>query len=322
MNEINIQELKGQAKGLLLILLVIVGVVTAMGSFYTVGPDEQAVIIRLGRYLETNGSGLHFKLPLGLDKLYIVKTERVLQQEFGFRTEVSSYRGRTRYAANQFDDESLMLSGDLNVADVEWVVHYRIAGPFRYLFKTKEQEKNIRDVSESIMRRVVGDRSVTEVLTTGRVEIENEAKALIQEVLDRYEMGVLVGTVALQDVNPPDSVKASFNEVNEAKQEQEKLINQAERQYNTVIPEAKGKAQRKISEAEGYANALTNRAVGDAEKFQALLLEYRKAPVITKKRLYLETMEALFKRFKDVTIVDAQVKGLLPVFTKGGGASL
>ena len=207
-----------------------------------------------------------------------------------------------------------MLTGDLNVADVEWVIFYKISDPFKFLFKTSSPLRNIRDVSESIMRRVVGDCPVTEVLTTGREEIAQQARVLIQDVLDKYEMGVFIDAVKLQNVNPPQSVRASFNEVNEAKQEQEKVINQAEEAYNKIIPEARGKAEKLISEAEGYGLALINRSRGDAGKFATILKEYKKAPKITKTRIYIETMEKIFSRFENATIVDPQVKGLLPVF--------
>jgi len=287
-------------------------------SFYTVQPDEEAVIIRFGRYLGTSQPGLHFKLPLGVDEVTLVKTKRVLQQEFGFRTATTSKDRRTTYDQKNYDRESLMLTGDLNVADVEWVVQYQISDPFKYLFQTSTPERNIRDVSESIMRRVVGDRLVTDVLTTGRVEIASEAQKLMQDILDNYDLGVKIVTVKLQDVNPPDFVKKSFNEVNAAKQEQEKVINQAEESYNRVIPEARGKAEKLVSEAEGFAKAQVNRAEGDADKFLAILKEYKRAPRITRKRIYLETMSVILKKVDDITIVDDAVKGVLPVFSKGG----
>lgn len=319
MNQRDIEELKKNGKLFGLILLGLVLITGVMKTFYTVEPDEEAVVLRFGQHLETNSSGLHFKIPF-VDSVIKVQTQRVLQEEFGFRTSSTSGK-RTRYSSDSFDDESIMLTGDLNVADVEWVVQYRVSDPFKYLFKTKERTKNIRDVSESIMRRVVGDRSVTEVLTTGRVEIEIEAKKLIQEVLDKYDMGIRLDAVALQDVNPPESVKRSFNEVNEAKQEQEQLINQAEKTYNSVIPKAKGAAEKLVAEAEGYSSALVNRALGDAEKFEAILKEYKKAPSITKKRIYIETMEEVFSRFEDLTIVDPKIKGLLPVYNNKQGSN-
>jgi len=197
-------------------------------------------------------------------------------------------------------------------------VQYQISDPFKFIFQTSEPITNIRDISESIMRRVVGDKPVTEVLTTGRVEISNQAQVLMQEIIDRYDMGIKIYAIKLQDVNPPKVVQASFNDVNSAKQEQEKMINEAEEAYNKVIPEAKGKAKKLISEAEGYANAIVNRAHGDADKFTAIVKEYKRAPSVTKTRIFIETMEELYERFNDVTIIDSNVKGLLPVFNKQG----
>lgn len=313
MSNDTINELKRHLQSFFLVVLILLGIVFVRSGYYTVEPDEEAVIIRLGKYLGTYPPGLHFKLPFGIDRVIHVKTKRVLQLEFGFRTQDLSSR-RTKYSGKSYDDESLMLTGDLNVADVEWVVQYQIADPFKLLFQIAEAEQTIKDVSESIMRRVVGDRLVTEVLTTGRVEISAEAKELMQGVLDKYDMGIKVVTVKLQDVNPPDKVKESFNEVNSAKQEQEKVINQAEEAYNRVIPKARGEAEKKISEAEGYAKALVDRAEGDAAKFEAVLREYNRAPQITRKRIYLETMGDIFSNMSDLTIVDPKVQGLLPVF--------
>lgn len=282
-------------------------------SFYTVEPDEEAVILRFGRYVETTSPGLHFKLPLGVDEAIKVKTKLILQQEFGFRSE--SYRGdRTTYAEG-FDEESLMLTGDLNVADVEWITQFQISDPKKFLFLTRDPIRNIRDISEAVMRRVVGDRLVTDVLTVGRAEIATEAMNLAQAIVDQYDMGIRVVSIKLQDVNPPDAVKPSFNEVNAAKQEQEQAINQAEKYYNEVIPEAKGKAEKEIAMAQGYATALLNRSKGDADRFNLVLQEYRRAPAITRERLYLETMEKVFQRLEGVTLVDQGMKGgLLPVF--------
>ncbi|MBI4563984.1 MAG: FtsH protease activity modulator HflK [Planctomycetes bacterium] len=295
------------------VLPAIAVLVGALTSFYTVEPDEEAVLLRLGRYSETTGPGLHFKLPFWIDRAIKLPTERVLQEEFGFRTE--STRGeRTAYAHDRFDDESLMLTGDLNVADVEWIVQFQISDPKSYLFHANNPVRNVRDISQAVMRRVVGDRLVNDVLTIGRVEVASEAQRLTQEALDRYDMGVRIVSVKLQDVNPPELVKPSFNDVNAAKQEQEQMINQAERVYNEIIPKARGQAEEQISMAEGYAAAALNRARGDSEKFRMLLSEYRKAPEVTRRRLYLETMEKLYERFQRITIVDGDLKGLLPIF--------
>jgi membrane protease subunit HflK len=303
--------------GFIAVLLIFAG----MSSYYTVGPDEEAVVIRFGKYINTTPPGLHFKLPFGIDKKYLIKTTKVHQEEFGFRTKNTHRKQRTEYSRGNYDKESLMLTGDLNVADVEWVVQYKISDPYKYLFKLRSPTQTIRDVSESIMRRVVGDKAVTEVLTIGRAEISSSAQKIMQEVLDKYDFGIYLTAVKLQDVNPPERVKSSFNEVNEAKQEQEKLINQAEESYNKIIPEAKGKGDELISRAEGFAEAMVNRARGDVAKFNSLLTEYNKAPGLTKRKMYLETMEHIFKNFKELTIVDDKIKGLLPVFqnpAKGG----
>ena len=270
--------------------------------------------MRFGKYLETTSPGLHFKLPFGIDHSEKVKTKLVLQEEFGFRMVDSTDNRDMDYRKDNFQKESLMLTGDLNVADVEWIVQYQISDPRKFLFQAQNPRQNIRDVSEAIMRRVVGDRIVNDVLTTGRVEIASEAQRLIQEVLDKYDLGVRIVTVKLQNVNPPDVVKPSFNEVNAAKQEQEQAINMAEEAYNKVIPEARGKAEETVSNADGYASAAVNRARGDADKFLLTLKEYRNAPGITRKRIYLETIEYLFSRFNKMTIVDDKVKGVLPIF--------
>ncbi|MBI4248342.1 MAG: FtsH protease activity modulator HflK [Elusimicrobia bacterium] len=288
-------------------------------SVYTVEPSEEAVILRFGRYLSTQSPGLHFKLPL-MDRAIKVKTKIILQEEFGFRS--SGRRADDDEVTDKsLRAESLTLTGDLNVGDVEWIVQYQVSDPKKFLFNTREVLKNLRDVSQSVMRRVVGDRTVNEVLTTGRVEIADEAQRLTQEVLDRYDIGLRIVTVKLQNVNPPEPVKPAFNEVNAAKQEQEKAINQAEREYNKVIPEARGKAEQAIRDAQGYATAVVNRAEGDAARFRSMLAAYNTAPTVTRTRLYLETMEELYGRIKSLTIVDKGIQGLLPVFPQKGEPS-
>jgi len=287
------------------------------GVYYTVKPAEEAVVIRLGKHLENTQPGLHFKIPFGIDKIIKVKTKTVHQAEFGFRTLNTSSK-RTTYSTRNYESESLMLTGDLNVAEVQWVVQYQISDPFKFLFKTSDPMANISDVAESIMRRDIGDKLVTEVLTTGRVEIAINAKLLMQEILDKYDVGIRIKSVKLQDVNPPKVVQDSFNDVNAAKQEQEKMLNQAEQSYNKVIPEAHGKAEQLIQEAQGFAASVVNRAKGDAERFYSISRAYRLAPAITRKRIYLDTMEKVFSSLNDITIVDSKVKGLLPVFSKQG----
>jgi modulator of FtsH protease HflK len=299
------------------IFILIGGIVLIIGlftSFYTIEPDEEGVVLRFGRYYETTEPGLHFKLPFGIDEKIKVKTKLILQEEFGFRTKGSD-GSRTTYANSSFNGESLMLTGDLNVADVEWITQFQISEPQKFLFNVRDPIQNIRDISEAIMRRVVGDRLVNDVLTVGRTEIALEAKELTQAILDSYDMGVKVVSIKLQDVNPPEPVKPSFNKVNEAKQEQEKAINQAEKFYNKIIPEARGKAEQTIAEAEGFAAAIINRSKGDAERFRSMMVSYKKAPQITKDRMYIETVEKLLMRLDTVTLIDPGVQGLLPVFS-------
>jgi membrane protease subunit HflK len=325
-NEQNANQLKNDIKksaksaSVFISLALLAGLIFT--SFYTVEPDEEAVVIRLGKYFTTNQPGLHFKIPFGVDRIIKVETKRILQEEFGFRTTDVSRR-RTQYSSKNFEDESLMLTGDLNVADVEWAIQYQISDPFKFVFHSSNPRRNIRDVSESIMRRVVGDRLVSEVLTTGRAEVASEARNLMQDVLDKkYDIGIKIITVKLQDVNPPEKVKPSFNEVNKAKQQQETVINQAKEAYNRVIPEARGKAVKLVSEAEAYSTALINRSLGDAEKFNEIYKEYKRAPKVTKSRIYLETMEDIFARIEDITIVDPQVKGLLPIYQQPTGKAV
>lgn len=295
-------------------LIVLLGAIT---SFYTVQPDEEAVVLRLGRYIGTQGPGLQFKIPFGVDQVYKLQTRQILQEEFGFRT-VRTSRGGDRaseYSKRPHLEESLMLTGDLNIADVEWVVQYQISDPYKFLFSTNNPQKNIRDVSEAIIRRVVGDRLVNAVFE--RTGMATESRVLIQEILDRYDMGVRIVAIEFQDVLPPELVRPSFNAVNAARQELEKLINEAEARYNKVIPEARGRAEQRIAQAEGRAQAIVNRARGDADKFNSMLVEYRRAPQVTRTRLYLETVEEIFSNLENLTVVDSQIKGLLPIFQGG-----
>lgn len=310
---------KPDSSGLRFVLLLIAGLAVAMmlmQAFYMVDVSEEGVVTRFGRYVKTVDPGLHLKLPFNIERVERVKTKIVHQEEFGFRTQ--NARGRSRlYSSETLQAESLMLTGDLNVADVEWILQYRIIDPWKYLFKARNVETNIRDVSISIMRRVVGDRLVNDVLTTGRVAIADEAKQLTQQILDHYDMGIEVVRINLQGVNPPDPVKSAFNEVNAAKQEQEQTINQAEQEYNRQIPEARGRAEQTIRDAEAFAVALINRSQGDAEKFNQMYEEYRKAPAITKKRIYLETMREILQDHTSLTVVDSNLEGILPVYGSG-----
>jgi membrane protease subunit HflK len=289
-------------------VLVVLGLWGVFSSFYTVQPEERAVIKRFGEVTGIADPGLHFKLPFGVDSIEIVATERVLKQEYGFRSEDLITESRTRFSGD-LPDESLMLTGDLNIIQVEWVVQYRIGDPIKYLYGMREPTQTLRDISESVMRRVVGNRIGSDVLTVARVDIANTARDEIQAAMDRYDNGIRIITVELQDVVPPPRVQPAFNEVNEARQELERQINEATRQANEAIPRAEGTAKRVISEAEGYATERVNRALGESARFSAILAEYRQAPAVTRSRMYLETLNQVLPGIGSVVVVQ---EGQLP----------
>jgi len=285
-------------------------------TFYSVATDEVGVVKRLGAYVRTTQPGLHMKLPFALEKVHKVRVKHVFKEEFGFATERAGVR--TVYRRGDFSGESLMLTGDLNSAVVEWIVQYRINDPVQYLFKVREVPETLRDVAEAAMRVVVGDRSVTEVLTVGRREVADESHQIMQGILDQYETGIQIVTVNLKDVNPPDPVKPSFNEVNQAKQEKERLINDGWTEYNKAVPAAEGEAQRMIREAEGYALGRVNRAQGDADRFVAVWREYSRARDVTKRRLYLETMSEVLPGIPNKFIIDPELKNIIPLLQFDG----
>jgi len=280
-------------------------------SFYTIQPDEVGVVQRFGRFTKISKPGLHFKLPFSIERITPVKTEYVFKEEFGFRTRKPGVR--TIYEEKGYEDESLMLTGDLNVLDAEWIVQFKIKDPVKYLFEIRNPRKTLRDISESMIRQVIGDYTFDEVLTTKRVEVNNLVQQKMQEILDLYQAGIEVVTVKLQDVNPPDPVKPAFNEVNEAKQEREKLINQAWEIYNRKIPEARGEALKIVMEAEAYATEIVNRAEGNAKKFSLLLEAYKKSEEITRTRIYLEAMQEILEKAGKKYIIDSEERGILPL---------
>ncbi len=285
----------------------ILGLWGMLSSYYTVQPEERAVVKRFGAVSKVSDPGLHFKLPFGIDQVQFVATERVLKQEFGFRT--SNIGERTEYSQEDFPDESLMLSGDLNIIDVEWVVQYRISDPMLFLYSMREPTGTLRDITESVMRRAVGNRLGSEVLTTGRVEISSFVRDETQKALNAYQAGIQIVTVELQDVVPPAAVQPAFNEVNEARQERERMINEATKQQNQEIPRARGNANRVISQAEGYATERVNQALGETARFRSILAEYRVAPDVTRTRMYLETMKDVLPTVGSVLVVQ---KGQVP----------
>jgi membrane protease subunit HflK len=279
-------------------------------TFYQIRPEEVGVITRFGKYVRKEKPGLHAKFPI-IERLYKVAVERQQKEEFGFRT--TSTGIKSQYTKTGTMDESLMLTGDLNLADVEWVVQYRIDDPYKFLFKVREPVPTMRDISEACMRQIVGDRTVNEVLTVGRAEISVRVQEEIQKLCTEYSLGIKIEQIVLQDVNPPDPVKDAFNAVNQAQQEKETLINQARSEYNKIIPKARGQAEETIQKAEGYAAERVNNALGEAARFNALYKEYAKAPEVTKRRIYLETLSDVLPKLGHKIITDEAGNNVLPL---------
>ena len=301
--------------GIWLIIIAVILFFIGSTSFYTVAVDEVGVVQLFGKQVRITQPGLRFKLPTGIEKVTKVKVKHVFKEEFGFRTIQSGVR--TRYASSSaYESESLMLTGDLNVAVVPWIVQYRISDPYKYLFKVKDVRATLRDLAESSMRSVVGDRSINEVISK-RKEIADETIILLQKELDEADTGIKIRTIEMKKTNVPEPVQPSFNEVNQAVQEKEKMIYQAREAYNKVIPAAKGNAEKTIKKAEGYALDRVNRAKGDAARFLSLYEEYSKAEDVTRRRLYLEAMKEIFPKIGDKYIVDADQKGILPLLNLG-----
>lgn len=280
-------------------------------GLYSVGPDEVGVIRRFGKYVRTTNPGLHFKIPMGIERVDNVKVRYIYKEEFGFRTLRPGIK--TQYSSREYFDESLMLTGDLNVLVVEWILQFKIKDPVKFLFNIRDQRETIRSICEAVMRQLMGDNSVSEVLTTRRVEINQLAQEKLQDILDSYDSGIQIVTVKLQDVNPSDEVKPAFNEVNEAKQEKEKMINEAWEAYNKAIPAAKGQAEKTIKEAEGYTLKRVNAAKGDAARFLATWEAYREAKEVTRKRLYLEAMKEILPKAGQKYIIDSSTHNILPL---------
>jgi len=288
-------------------------VILGFSSYYAVPTDSKGVVQRFGKFNRITEPGLHFKLPL-IETVQKPQVERIFKDEFGYLTlqaGVQSKYGRKN------TDESLMLCGDLSVAQVEWVIQYQISDPKLFLFNVRNPAKLIRDVSESVMRAVVGDSSVDEVLSLRRNLIDTEAEQKMQALLNKYESGIRIIAVKLQDVNPPDKVKSAFNDVNAAQQDKEKLVNQALEEYNKVIPRAKGEALQKIKQAEAYAVDRINTAQGDASRFNQIYAEYKQNKDVTRRRMYLESLGKVLPNVQKKYIVDESVKGLLPVMQIG-----
>lgn len=303
-------DFSGQRINIVVGVAALLLAIAAFTSVYTVQAESQGVVLRFGRYVKTVDPGLRFKLPFGIDRVSRVPVRRQLKQEFGFGTPDAS---NPTQSSTEGVEERNMVTGDLNAATIEWIIQYRIREPELYLFKVRNPGLTLRDISESVMRTVVGDRTVDEVITVGRQEIEAEALAQLQNVVNKYELGLSIDQVQLKNVNPPLPVQPSFNEVNQAQQEREKMINVANGEYNKVVPRASGEAEQKIQAADGYALKRVNEAEGDVSRFNAVFAEYLKAPEVTKRRLYIETMSEIIPRLGNKVIMDDEATQLLPL---------
>ena len=295
-----------------LIWLIILGIAVAAGfsSFYVVDETENAVITRLGRYTQTVGSGLHTKLPFGIDKNYNVPVKVIQTEQFGFKTIKS---GRNNEYKNNISSESTMLTGDLNIVDVEWIIQYRIVDPKQWLFGVYEKEQTIRDISRSAINTLVGDRAILDIMGSERSTIENLALDMMNENFKQLGLGISVIAVKLQNIVPPSGVQDAYEDVNKAIQDMNRFINEGKEAYNAEIPRAQGEADRQIQVAEGYAAERVNMAKGDVARFNAVYEEYKRSPKVTKERIYLETMDEIFGSEKKPDLIDSELENLVPV---------
>jgi membrane protease subunit HflK len=279
-------------------------------SFYIIDQTEEGVVTRFGKYIATTGPGLHFKFPLGIDKHYVVNVKTVQTEQFGFRTLKT---GPSSVYANQIG-ESTMLTGDLNIVEVEWIIQYRIVDPKAWTFNVLERTATIRDVSRSAINMLVGDRTIMDIMGPERSAIEVAGAAFMNETFRGYGLGIDVIAVKLQNIDPPAGVQEAFDDVNKAEQDMNRLINEGQQAYNAEIPRAKGEAERRLLEAQGYATERVNNAHGEVARFNLVYGEYRKAPEVTRQRLYYEMIEKVFKDDdKETTIIDRNFNNFLPL---------
>ena len=292
------------------LIVLALAVVAGFSSVYVVDETENAVITRFGKYQQTVGSGLHVKLPFGIDKNYNVDIKTLRAEQFGFKTIKS---GRNNEYKNNIAEESEMLTGDLNIVDVEWVIQYKVVDPRQWLFNVYEREQTIRDISRSVINTLVGDRAIFDVISADRSTIQNLAQEQMNENFKALGLGINVTTVQFQNVVPPVEVQAAFEDVNKASQDMKRLINEGKEEYNKEIPKAQGEADRQIQVAEGYASERVNMAKGDVARFNAVYEEYKRAPKATKERIYLETMAEIFGSETKPELIDSELENLVPV---------
>ncbi len=323
-NQVNLPRFEPPNISPNVIKLALVGIVVLLAlatTWYQVEPDEVGVVLRFGAHIDTSPPGLHFKLPFGIDQVRTVDVRRQRTAEFGFRS-ARSKAPTSRFQVSRIKEESTeeanMLTGDLNAVVVQWVVQYRISDPVAFLFKVRNSEDTLRDMSEAVMREVIGDRTVNEVLTVGRSEVKAVAQEKLQTLCELYDIGINIDEVVLQDVTPPEPVRPAFNQVNEAEQERSQLISEAQSEYNKVVPRAKGEAQQQILAAEGYRLDRINRARGEASRFNSIYAEYRKAPEVTRRRIYLETMREVLPKVGRKVVIDDEIRSVLPLLNLDG----
>jgi membrane protease subunit HflK len=318
MAERNVTPIRGPLKlGTIILGVVVIAIIGVLAtSFFVVDQTEEAVLLTLGQYTKTVGAGLHFKFPLGIQQNYNVKTRVVQTEQFGFRTAQAQLQ--TRYEARSYPEESTMLTGDLNIVDVEWIIQYRIKDPRAWLFNMDDRQKTIRDISQSTINMLVGDRTILDVIGPQRTFIEDAGAQLMNETLNSYGLGVEIIAVRLQNIVPPTGVQAAFEDVNMAQQDMNRLINEGKEAYNKEIPRARGEADRVVQIARGYASERVNRANGDVARFVSVYDEYRKAPDVTRDRLYYEMMESIFSQATGTDLIDRELGNFIPLKNLGG----
>ena len=319
LSKIDLSKYKGVMQAVMIVIALCFTIYT---SVFTVDPEEKAVVLKFGKEDRIVGQGLHFKLPFFMEQEYKVPVQRQLKLEFGFRTagnETRKQYEQTQYSGSNFAAEALMLTGDLNVASIEWVTQYTISEPVKYLFRVRNVDQTFRDMNEAVLREIIGDRTINEVLTIGRGEIQNLAKDKLSKLCEDYTLGIVVNQVILQDVAPPEPVKPAFNEVNQAEQEKETTIQNALAEYNREIPKAEGTALRTVEKAEGYAVKRVNEAMGAVSQFTQVFEEYQKSPGITRQRIYLETMQEIYQAVDRKIIIDEDAGGVLPLLNLNQG---
>jgi membrane protease subunit HflK len=305
-------------KMIVIVLIVVIVLAGLLTSFYMVDQTEQAVVVLLGNYNRMTGPGLNTKLPFGIEKNYNVPTQVVQNMSFGFRTESAGVT--TVYDRSDYPEESLMLTGDLNIIDVEWVIQYRIVDAYNWLFKVNDPVKTIRDISQSVLNKLVGDRAILDVMGSERTTISIQARDDMNAIFEQYELGINVTTVQLKNIVPPaGAVQDAYEDVNMAVQDMEKLINEGKEAYNNEIPLARGQASQMIQVAEGYATERVNQAKGNVARFNAVLSEYDKSRDVTRSRLYIEMIEDVFGAKEGTDIIDKNLDNFLPLKSLQGG---